>query len=260
MTTTEIAIPEQAGAELVDAELVPQPSTEPLTEKQARDLDKKIRSASDRWVINRNKLLDLLDEAARGEIHVALGYSSWTAYVEDAVQLHPADRDERKAFVQLMAEKGMSQRAIAGTLGIDQKTVSNDLRSTEENSSPKPDKITTLNGKLQTSNRKPKSKPEPEPKPDNNIIDAEEAPVPEPEVEAEPEQESNPADDFSDEMDRLLINVQAFKDILGDERFPKARNQIAKRHLDPLNGAVGDLQRVKRALAGSTNVDGADAT
>jgi hypothetical protein len=39
-----------------------------------------------------NALLDLLGEAARGQIHVALGYSSWTGYVKDAVRIQPSDK------------------------------------------------------------------------------------------------------------------------------------------------------------------------
>jgi hypothetical protein len=86
---------------------------EPLSKPQAKALDKRIRSASDKVASNFNLLLDLLEEAARGQIHRSLGASSWTAYVKDAVQINISDRIERKSLVSLMSGKGMSQPAIA---------------------------------------------------------------------------------------------------------------------------------------------------
>jgi hypothetical protein len=100
---------------------------EPLTKAKAKALDKKIRAASDKVSTSTENLLDLLEEAAAGNIHEALELPSWTAWFADAVQISISDKHERKELVKLMSGKGMSQRAIAGTLGVSQKTVDRDL-------------------------------------------------------------------------------------------------------------------------------------
>jgi|SRR5882757_8452923 len=84
---------------VVDGEVI-----EPLTKPQARALDKRIRAASDKVGTNVNTLLNLLDEAAHGQIHRALGVTSWTAWFRDAVQL------ERKSLMSLMSGRGMSRK------------------------------------------------------------------------------------------------------------------------------------------------------
>ena len=87
------------------------------------------------WPLTAMPCLSCLQRAKAGEIHVALGFSSWPAYVTDVVQIVPTDKAERRMLAALMSGEGMSQRAIGAALGVDQKTVSNDLRSGEENSS-----------------------------------------------------------------------------------------------------------------------------
>jgi|SRR5271166_347425 len=77
----------------------------PLSERQARELDKKARAASDRVATNVNALLDLLGQAQTGSIHVALG-CSWRTWFKDAVRITSADGVDRKTLV----------RAIANTL------------------------------------------------------------------------------------------------------------------------------------------------
>lgn len=106
-----------------------------LDEQSAKALDEKIRAAGKKFTDSWFYLSTLLKEAEQGQIHKALGFSSWTAYVADAVKIAPTDSTERKMLAELMSGEGMSQRAIAAVLDVDQKTVSNDLRSGEESSS-----------------------------------------------------------------------------------------------------------------------------
>src|SRR6185312_6935765 len=90
----------------------------PLTERQAKALNKKIEAASEKVSASREQLVDLLDEAARGQIHIALGYASWTAWFSETVQIRPLDVADRKELVKMMTSKGMSQRAAAKALGV----------------------------------------------------------------------------------------------------------------------------------------------
>jgi hypothetical protein len=142
----------------------------PLTKTQAKAIDKKIREISGAIGTSIKWLVERLNIAHQGKIHVALGFPSWTAYVQDAVRFAPADRDERKMLVQLMSGKGMSQRAIADVIGIDQATVSRDLSgdadaSREENSSP--DSVIGVDGKRY------RRKPKPEPPLDVEVVEQE---------------------------------------------------------------------------------------
>lgn len=215
----------------------PEPLT-PLTEGKARALDKRIRQADTRVRTEVCKLLELLEEAAEGDIHKALGYKSWTAWFSEAVQVTPADADQRKKLVAIMSGKGMSQRAIAGSLSVGQATVSRDIEE-QGDSDESPDTTTGLDGR--EYKRKPKDAPK-----DDEIIDAEVVDV----VEEVEEPKAPPiSTEFRDEMYNLRNTVSAFGDLLADDRFtPRSRNAIAKKHLNDLQTAIKDLQDVVDAL------------
>lgn len=226
MTSTDLAT--------IEAELLP----EPLSERKAQALDKKIRTAGEKLTNDVNALWELLDQAAAGQIHVALGYPSWTAYVKDAVVITPSDKVERKELAKLMAGKGMSQRAIAGALGVSQKTIDRDLEGEEL-----PTEKTGLDGK--TYKQEPESEPEPE------IIEAEvvEDPEDEPQYTA-----ADVIEEFKTEVDNLQINLQAFKDVAttDPELFAKARKRIAQRFTGKLKSAAADLEDLINLIAGES--------
>lgn len=222
-TTTEIATLEPLEAEIV----------EPLNKTDAKRLDKKIRSSNDRLNNYGAKMEDefavlakLLDEAAEGQIHKALGLKSWTAYVKDAVQFRPSNREERKAVVAMMSGKLLSQRTIADVLGISQKTVDRDLDGEEFES----DTIETVDGKTAPRNKPPKDvEPEDEP----------------------PAHQTSVTEDFRDEVYQLQNNVQAFKDVLDDERFPKARARLAKsKAVNDFRSAIDELEDLLVIIVG----------
>lgn len=213
---------------VIDAEVVDSP--EPLSEGKARVLDKRVRQASVRVADNNAELLALLEKAANGQIHVALGFPSWTAWVKDAVRVSPSNEVERKSLVQLMSGKGVSQRATAAVLDVNQSTVSRILAEGEDDADASPE-TTGTDGK--TYKRKPK-----EPKQEPLDVEEVEAPVKVPPV----------SQDFRDEMWNLANSVTAFNDILADERFPKARNTIAKNNLNKLGDVIKALEAVRDAL------------
>lgn len=111
--------------------------SEILEVAEAKRLDQKIRLLAGSISESLTKLQGLVEQARAGDIHVALGYPSWTAYVADVLKVEiRIGRDQRRELVSWLSGEGMSQRAIADVVGVDQKTVSNDLRSGEEFSSP----------------------------------------------------------------------------------------------------------------------------
>lgn len=120
------------SAEIITAEVV-----KPLDRADAERLDRRIRLMVNSITDSLDKLHSLVEQAKSGAIHQTLDYPSWTAYISDVFTISiRLDRPHRRELVEYLSGQGMSQRAIADVVGVDQKTVSNDLRVGEENSSP----------------------------------------------------------------------------------------------------------------------------
>ena len=104
----------------IDAEVVTL-----LDENAARKLDTRIRLTAGTVRDNFAKLQDYVHEAKTGEIHRALGFKSWTAYLSDALGAQPlmVDREQRHELVEYLSNEGMSTRAIASVTGMNRETV-----------------------------------------------------------------------------------------------------------------------------------------
>lgn len=219
-TSTDLAL-----IPTVDGEIVDGPT--PLTEREAKALDKKIRAASDKLSTTSENLLNLLEKAASGQIHEALGLSSWTAWFKDAVQINVSDRFERKELAKMMSGKGMSQRAIAGALGVSQKTVDRDLDGEEAEEGAT---VTSLDGA-----DRPKNKP----KKDDNIEDAEEVDAPD-----EPMKAIDIVIAFGDEMANLYASQSELSYLTEEEKWAGARKRVTAANLNNLQEVVTALQLV----------------
>jgi hypothetical protein len=197
--------------------LVPDPET--VGPEVAHRLDKSMRllvgSISDSFA----RLLVVMEEAKRGNVHETLGFPSWTAYVADVfnvqIRLEP---EQRRELVGYLSGEGMSQRAIAPIVGVDQKTVSNDLRSREENSSP--EKITGLDNKTYPASKPKNAEP---------VAD-------EPDDDPEPPEEDGP-------------NLKALEDFADWAFF--AANE--------LEDAASDVDTAMSAAGRISNLDAVDA-
>lgn len=229
---TELATIDEVDGELVEYEA--------LTKRQAQALDKKVRAASDKvandqdkLVTDANALLDLIDEAARGQIHVALELPSWTAWLKDAVQINPSDRLERKELVKLMSGQGLSQRAIGAILNVSQKTVDRDLEGESVDST----ETEGLDGKTYPST---KAKPE--------VIDAEVVESEEEAAETEPMKAVDIVAAFNDETANLWAAFSELNEFTAEDKWVGARNRIAKANLNTLSEVATGLQAVIDAL------------
>jgi hypothetical protein len=138
---------------VVDAEIVD--SSAPLSVTDAKRLDKKIRLIVGNISDNLDKLAALLAEAEAGQLHVAFGSPSLSAYLADVMKAHWQDRDERRKIVALLSAKGWSQRAIAPVVGVSQKTVDRDLDEVSHDDSVDVEVI-SLDGKRRPKHPKPK--------------------------------------------------------------------------------------------------------
>lgn len=120
----------------VDAELV-----DMLDEKRAKALDKRIRNLVDgapvSWLVSLN---GLIAEAQSGQIHLALGFPSWTAYLADALAgLKHITAECKPELIQHLGSVGMSTRAIATAVGTSKSTVARELSSGVPNGTPDDD-------------------------------------------------------------------------------------------------------------------------
>lgn len=217
MTTTDLAVIE---AEVVEPQV--------LSKREAKALDKRIRAASDKLSTASDNLLDLLEQAAAGQIHEALGLPSWTAWFKDAVQIQVSDRFERKELAKLMAGKGMSQRAIAGSLGVSQKTVDRDLEGEEYEEGAT---VVSLDGAERPRNGKAKADDEP--------IDVEAEEIPD---------KPTPAADivvaFNDEVANLWAAQSELVEFTHEEKWAGARKRVAKQNLNNLQEVIAALQSI----------------
>lgn len=132
----------------------------PMDRGAAERLDKRIRLMGTTMRDNLVKIEALLIEAKAGQIHLTLGHKSWTAYLADALGGRlEMNTETRRTVVELLAGEGMSQRAIAGAVGVSQKTVDRDLDKVSRDDSPqraagrRPDKVTGLDGKKHPTKR-----------------------------------------------------------------------------------------------------------
>lgn len=212
----------------------------PLTEREAQKLNNKIKTACDKMNTSREGLWDLLDEAAKGQIHVALGYASWTAWWSETVEIRPLDVADRKELARMMASKGMSTRAGAKALGYSQSGFSRDTKGESSNS----DTVTSLDG-----SQRQRSKPseDEEELPVQDAAEESEEPAEEPIEPLRPVSE-----DFQDEMYNLANWRSAIGEILEDERILvlRTRNSLAKKHVDDLQDAANHIQAIIDFLRG----------
>lgn len=198
------------------------------------------------------KLQTLLGEAKTGNVHVALGYPSWTAYIADVMGEEPLrlSRDDRREIVHYLTGEGMSTRAIGATLGVDQKTVVNDRRAGEEISSPRVDRSTSEvfdpevddmpgaeddlfdDGPDETPAPEQPAAPAPEPRKITGLDGKAYTPPP-PRAASEPKRRPLP-DAFFDAVYDLGKKAETVRRLTEDDRFPQNAEKVAAKHRNDL--------------------------
>jgi predicted XRE-type DNA-binding protein len=139
--------------------LVPEPETiEPVTHEVAVRIDTSLRKAVRVVDKNLEVMYRFVRAAKLGDVHKALGFKSWPAYIADVltvrVRLEP---EQRRELVGYLSGEGMSQRTIAEVLGVSQKTVDRDLDAAGESNDS--GGVTGRDGKTYKRKPKPAAKP-----------------------------------------------------------------------------------------------------
>lgn len=197
--------------------------------EDAERLTERIRITAHNYVEAREKLIGLVHEAREGNAHTSLGYPSWTAYLTAVLGEKPLRlaRDERQDMVHMLSGEGLSTRAIGAIVGVDQKTVVNDL-ATEENSSvgSGPRAVESLDGKTRTYT------PRPVP-----VAVEPEAPAEEPQ-----KRKRRPITDTADELGWELTRlVEKLERLYADDRFDANKEKVASRLRSHLMRATDTL-------------------
>lgn len=112
---------------------------ETLSKADAQRLTDRIRLLAGGIADQLDKMAGLIDEARVGSAWLALGYSSWTAYVAAEFEnvLPRLDREPRREFVRELASRGMSTRAIAPVVGVSKSQVAADIEVSSSGHLPK---------------------------------------------------------------------------------------------------------------------------
>lgn len=205
------------------------------------------------------KLQALLEEAKEGNVHVALGYPSWPAYVADVMGDEPLrlSRDDRREIVDYLTGEGMSTRAIGHALGVNNATVKRDrdagvafatpaadqhvypqnaptavnrstgevidaeaIKDTRPAAVVAPKTVTGLDGKAYTDGRK--------------YTRPALTPQPQPAEPATPPRRRALTDAFFDAVYDLVKKAESVHRLVEDDRFPQNAEKVAAKHRNDL--------------------------
>ncbi|CAN1494768.1 hypothetical protein MCEMAEM6B_02223 [Mycobacteriaceae bacterium] len=202
----------------------------------ATRLDKRIRLMAATVRDNLTKIADLVAEAKSGQLHIALGFSSWTAYLADAIGSQiELSTDSRRAVVELLAGEGMSNRAIATAVGVTEGTVRND----KVRSDYAPEPVTGLDGKTYKNPGSASNPPS--------------------ESESNPPSKQRPRrplpDAWSAAVQDLARVVERLDRLAVDDRFERNRESLSYRKSDVIR-ARESLDKLVRQLDGDPTLPG----
>ncbi|CAN1485984.1 hypothetical protein MCEMAEM6B_00048 [Mycobacteriaceae bacterium] len=219
---------------------------EPLDVVAATRLDKRIRLMAATVRDNLTKIADLVAEAKSGQLHIALGFSSWTAYLADAIGSQiELSTDSRRAVVELLAGEGMSNRAIATAVGVTEGTVRNDKVRSDyapfqvDNINLKNSAVTGLDGKTYKNPGSASNPPS--------------------ESESNPPSKQRPRrplpDAWSAAVQDLARVVERLDRLAVDDRFERNRESLSYRKSDVIR-ARESLDKLVRQLDGDPTLPG----
>jgi hypothetical protein len=132
-------LPDTVTAALDKArEQTPSERSAEVDHASATHLDSELRGLARTVARNVARFKELIDLAREQRVHEVLGFPSWTTYVADVIskEMGRLDADTRRDLVALLAGEGMSNRAIADAVGVNEITVRRDKDQVRHNVAP----------------------------------------------------------------------------------------------------------------------------
>ncbi len=197
-----------------------------LDEAEARRLTMHIKLRLDTIAANVEQVVPLIEEARARSAHLALGFASWTAYVEQefAGSLGRLQAAERRPIVEMLADTGMPTRAIAPIVGVSHMTVARDL----ERRSPVRD-VTAARAVVGRDGK-------------NYTID--------PPLRPTKRRRRPLPDQYDDAVYDLVKVVERLQRLHADDRFPTNREGLRAAHLADVDRAAQILFKASGELIG----------
>lgn len=229
-----------------------------LTEEDARRLTERIRTALDRVSTAWADLAERITEAYQRRADLALGYGSWAEYAE--AELKPSEglaADVRRQLVGMLSAQGMSTRAIAPTVGVSQQAVVKALRHpdvTTKLSPAEPESLDEYRGRVLADAEAtgkvikltgPESVADPTPA---KVVGLDGKAYTRPEPKAQASRRRPLVDTASDVGWELRRAVERAERVLGDDRYPNNKDEVATRLRGHLMNAIEVCQDLMNQL------------
>lgn len=259
-----------------ESELLPEESHASVDDPH--NIDSELRGEARTIAGRMIRFKELIDKAKTHNVHEALGFKSWPAYIADVInsEMAPLQIDDRRRIVELLAGEGMSDRAIATAVGTTHPTVKADKtvikaeRQVESDLPPEPAGVVGLDGKTQPAKKPRRDVPTPKrtkrtkPEPVEQPVEPPPAPF---EDAADPAlfslagdaagQGSWSANDF---WNGLAVQIDELA--IGTESFDPADIDLAQHHYN-VRDLYDDLARIScfvAAVAAAQQTNGREVT
>lgn len=219
-----------------------------MSHAEAERLTERLRIAVVNYADARQKVQALIEQAQAGRAWEVLGFQSWTAYVSEVLGEQPMrlPREERREMVAMLSSTGMSTRAIAPVVGVSHMTASNDLNAGVKTFTPAP---SSTAGEQFCSPEQSATTPV-----------AAEAPAPVQGMDGKTYARSartQPAqprrtpltDTFFNATVDIHTKAETLTRLVADERFPRNREEVARRNRNDLLNTITALNAVVEALS-----------
>jgi len=222
-----------------------------------------IKSTLHSMIDFKESFLDLITEAYENHDHIALGFKSWTDYLrtEYGGLLTRLTVEDRRETVLILSRTGMSTRAIAPVVGVDNATVHRDLAGVanatpadEQEIQPADDHEIPLHLIDEIAD-----KIRDDPTTERTVvgIDGKRYPVPAPKpAPRKPRQKATPGA-FWDAVYELRKKLTTLENVVKRDTFARNRKAIREQHLGELIRYSNQLKAIISALSDAVDGDGA---
>lgn len=229
---------------------------DPMGRVEAERITTRIADLLDGIADNIDQVIPLIREALTRQAWAALEYNGPSDYISERFSgaLQRLSPEVRRPFAAELSAAGMSTRAIAPIVGVDQSRVARDLqvmRSASPASPVSPDETETMHG-LPTTDRivgmdgKTYRRPDPAPEP-AVIIDRTTGEVTD--HQQQPARRRQPLPDaFLHQAIVARKAVEALERLVADDRFPRNKDDVSAVNSRDLTLTKDALQRVLVAL------------